>query len=260
MVKNEKIIKLVGSEYGIKLINSGYEADSYLLLSPYSGHLFLKIFHEKKPAENEIKKLKHLATIESNVVIPKIVKVASPMLFIEYYHGIGFYKKIILSNFSNKHKNELFKNIEDFGEFLSLLHNSRENDEHVIHGDLNSKNFIFCKDKLVILDPKNRTGDKYTDIADFLFNLYPVNVVLNIFLYRFREKIIYSFAKEYEKNAKVAMQSKDINNALLKRMQDDLIYKSKNLLYIIKKIFFNIYLNIMIKKIKNGKLQIKLYK
>lgn len=255
----KKIIKLAGNEYGIKLINSGYEADSYVLLSPYSEHLFLKIFHEKKLAENEIEKMKHLVTIESNIVIPKIVKVASSMLIIEYYHGIGFYKKIILSNFSNKHKSEFFKNIEDFGEFLSLLHNSQKNNKHVIHGDLNSKNFIFCKDRLVIIDPKKSTGDKYADIADFLFNLYPVNIVLNIFLYRFREKIIYLFAKGYKKNTKATMQSNDIKNALLKRMQNDQVYKSKNLLYIIKKIFFNMYLNIVIKKIKNGKLQIKLH-
>ena len=248
----------------IQLINKGYGADCYLILSNNKEFLAKKFDKpEKREEENEaILKLSNVKV--DGIATPEIEKSQGKWLVTRYQKGKRFYPFI----FSNKNREIVIDIFKKIGEYLALFHSKyyKKNNENgepisVVHGDLNQKNIIFLKNKTVfIFDPWGKEDSVYCDLAVFILNLFPLNFFYEIKIKKNRNEWLSAFLEGYLEKKQFNIDEKLLSFKIkdkLIRIRDH--YFSKAISYRIKKYFINIYINNLVKKINNGKIQIKVH-
>ncbi|MFA5776876.1 MAG: hypothetical protein WC906_00285 [Parcubacteria group bacterium] len=261
-----KLFEAENNSSKIYQIHKGYYADSFML-STGKGDYFFKKFDSKRLAKEEIESYNDLVKIKSDVVIvPNVKTISQKVICMDYYNGIGFYHYLIKSIFWGKMGN-IEKKFVGIGNFLANFHNEnfiRYSKENIpiskIHGDLNEKNLIFLdNEKVVILDPMPRKELIYEDILRFIKNIYPTNLIYEMLLFRQRKLITRYFLDGYMQNSKFEIKEDLLNKIFIELLKKGKPYMSSSFIYRLKKFIINLYLNYLIKKFENGKLQIKLY-
>lgn len=269
-IKNieDKIQSIFSERYeiikNIELFHEGYVANSYYVRTETEEFL-AKVFNISGDAKLEADAIEKLSSVFSeHIKILDIVAKIDNVIIVRYERGIKFYPGII-SGLKNKKSEQI---LFEFGSYLSLFHNkyfkgydSDKNPMTFLHGDISSKNILFLKNgNLFLFDPRGVIGNIYDELAEFIFNFYPMNFFYEIKIKKTKNKLIKSFLRGYESFSKIEIEEDKLNKSMIKIISQEKRYLSKKISYVIKKVFINIYLNYLIKGFLYDKIRIKIHR
>lgn len=246
------------------LLNEGYCADCYYI-DTMDDKRVVKIFENNKSAKLEYNAILKLKENENSIIrCPEILGFSQNVLVMKFEEGEGFYDFLRYKKNTEKASWIFF----ELGKFLASFHNKNRvggGDECItmIHGDLNSKNFLFLDNKkLFIMDPKGEIGNFYDDIVGFILNFYPPNLIFEILLavQNKRERFINNFLEGYIQISDIKIKEDALKDDLIRILKMVKIRLSKKIFYRFKKVVVNIIIDNLIKKIKNGRIQISIHK
>jgi thiamine kinase-like enzyme len=207
--------------------------------------------------KREIEGIKFLDSVKiSRVVTPKIVKINNSNLWYtqEYYSLIPFNNFLLLNSNFFYLNTDIEKIFYDFGVYLARLHNKKIR----IHGDLNQKNILFCKNKIFICDPsylKKRIYSKPTfDIFRVINNFYPYNLIARLFICN-KDKLITFFLKGYFSTSKNKIKQYNLKKDMIFYLKSITSLMGKGIKDKLKYLLIKLLNKKMISDIKNNRLR-----
>jgi tRNA A-37 threonylcarbamoyl transferase component Bud32 len=270
-IKDEDIVTF-------KLHHEGYAADSYTLTTKNKKY-FIKKFIVKKNMNYQWKFTAKSRFIEETKTIDLLNKIRSKeittpnviakdlkekILIQKYVEGTSFCKHLVENCNKFYFNKSLKRTFFELGEFLAAFHTKyrhktvKEETITQLFGDLCGHNMMFVeKDKMFLFDPAFQKGSIYFDLAVFARNFYPYNFILRIILSKKGLKALEtSFFKGYVANSKFPVSKARMKNKLIEILKKERTYKTRKLIYVLKKFPVNIYLTILIKRIKSEKIKV----
>ncbi len=270
-IKEEEIKKF-------KISHKGYEGDCYILFTQNNSYFIKKYYLKdevnyvegltaKKLFDAELKSINLLSTIKNEgMITPELVTYDSKNLILvqKYLKGEKFYNHLI-KNCNKIYFNANLKNIFFyFGQFLAEYHNKffykEFNGEPLtrLHGDLSSHNMTFMRTSQIFLfDPSVIQGSIYIDLAKAFLIFYPLNFFLNFIIRKSKMNLLKNFFFEgYMKNSKFRLDKNILKKYIISKLDDEKRYSTQTHIYKLKKILINSYINHLIKKIEENKINI----